>query len=436
MSSGRSPGGNQGGSRRVNDAGGRGSGLELRDVVAGYGGPAVLDGVSVEVRPGEVVGLVGPNGSGKTSLVRVVSRALPPRSGSVRIMGRDPYGIPARRAARLVAVVPQELQPVFSFSALEVVLMGRAPYRSAWGGGGTQDWARARDAMEATGVHHLADRPLEELSGGERRRVVLAQALAQDAPVLVLDEPTTHLDIRHVLELLGIVRRLAGSERRAVLGVFHDLNLASATCDRMVALHLGRVVAKGPPGKVITRDFLREVYGVEAEVEPNPLTGRPVVAVGPPPVTAGLRPERAHVVGGAGRGAPIMRALAEMGFEVSAGVLHGTDTDDDVAGRLNLPRVSVPPFSPIDPATERECLELIRGAALLVVADAPVGPGNVANLRMALRAAREGIRTVLVDQVPMAERDFTGGEATRLWEELRSVAQVVASPEAVAALAR
>ncbi len=417
-------------------AGGAGPALELRDVVAGYGGPAVLDGVSIDVRPGQVVGLVGPNGSGKTSLVRVASRALSPRSGEVRILGQDPYAMPARRAARLVAVVPQELQPVFSFSALEVVLMGRAPYRSAWGGGGAQDWARAREAMEATAVHHLADRPLEELSGGERRRVVLAQALAQDAPVLVLDEPTTHLDIRHVLDLLGIVRRLAGTERRAVLGVFHDLNLAAATCDRLVVLHRGRVVAEGPPGKVITRELLGDVYGVEAEVEPNPLTGRPVVAVGPPPVTAGLRPERAHVVGGAGRGAPIMRALAEMGFEVSAGVLHGTDTDDDVAGRLNLPRVSVPPFSPIDRATVEECLELIRGAALLVVADAPYGPGNVANLRMALRAAREGVRTVLVEQVPMAERDFTGGEAAGLWEELRAMAHVVFSPDAVVALAR
>jgi len=413
-------------------------GLELREVVAGYGGRDVLRGVTVAARPGEVVGLVGPNGSGKTTLVRVASRALRPHGGWVALEGHDPYAMPARQAARLVAVVPQDLAPVFSFTALEVVLMGRSPYRSAWSGGGAEDWSAARAAMDATGVHHLADRPMEELSGGERRRVVLAQALAQQAPVLVLDEPTIHLDIRHVLELLAIVRRLAGAERRAVLGVFHDLNLAAATCDRIVAIDGGLVVAEGPPGDVITRDLLREVYGVEADVYPSAVTGRPVVALHPPAtVTPRAGPGRAHVVGGAGRGAACMHLLAELGFEVTAGVLHGTDTDDEVAERLNLLRVSVPPFSEIDEAAAEECRALLRSASIVVVADAPFGPGNVANLRLAVDAARDGARVVLVGQIPIAERDFTGGEATTLWRELETMGEtVVASAEALAAAVR
>jgi iron complex transport system ATP-binding protein len=413
------------------------TGLELHDVVAGYGGRDVLRGVTVIVRPGEVVGLVGPNGSGKTTLVRVASRALRPREGRVALEDRDPYAMPARQAARLVAVVPQDLAPVFSFTALEVVLMGRAPYRSAWGAGTPGDWPAARAAMEATAVHHLADRPMEELSGGERRRVVLAQALAQQAPVLVLDEPTTHLDVRHVLELLAIVRRLAGTERRAVLGVFHDLNLAAATCDRVVAIDGGLVVAEGPPGDVITRDLLREVYGVEADVYPSAVTGRPVVALHPPAVvTARVGPGRAHVVGGAGRGAACMRLLAELGFEVTAGVLHGTDTDEEVAERLNLLRVSVPPFSEIDEPAAEECRALLRSASVVVVADAPYGPGNVANLRLALHAAREGTRVVLVEGIPIAERDFTGGDATALWRDLRALGETVASADALVAAIR
>jgi iron complex transport system ATP-binding protein len=317
------------------------------------------------------------------------------------------------------------------------VLMGRAPHRSAWGGGTADDWRAARAAMDATSVHHLADRPLEELSGGERRRVVLAQALAQEAPILLLDEPTTHLDIRHVLDLLGIVRRLAAGERRAVLGVFHDLNLAAATCDRMVALHDGRVVAQGPPAAVVTAELLREVYGVEADVHANAATGRPVVALNPPvgpPPHAG--PDRAHVVGGAGRGAACMRMLSEMGFEVSAGVLHATDTDEDVAARLNLLRVSVPPFSEIDDQSAEDCRSLIRAAAVVVVADAPFGPGNVANLRLALEAARAGTRVVLVEQIPIAERDFTAGEATDLWLQLRSLGQVATTAEDLASKVR
>jgi iron complex transport system ATP-binding protein len=415
----------------------QGEGLVVDRVVAGYGSRAVLRGVSVTVAPGEIVGLVGPNGSGKTTLVRVASRALRPTGGTVRLRGEDPYALPARRAARLVAVVPQDLAPVFSFTALEVVLMGRSPHRTAWGGTGAEDWSSARSAMEATGVHHLADRPMEELSGGERRRVVLAQALAQQAPVLMLDEPTTHLDVRHVLDLLAIVRQLADRERRAVLGVFHDLNIAAATCDRMVALHEGRVVAEGSPGEVVTRDLLREVYGVEADVHPNAVTGRPVVALHPPvmaPVLAG--PARAHVVGGAGRGAPCMRLLADLGFEVTAGVLHASDTDEEVAGGRNLLRVSVPPFSDIDERSAEECLALMRAAEVVVVADAPFGPGNVANLRLAVEAARSGVRVVLVEGIPMAERDFTGGEASRLWSELRRSGEVVGSAEELSALVR
>ncbi|HEY7280867.1 MAG TPA: ABC transporter ATP-binding protein [Actinomycetota bacterium] len=411
------------------------AGLIVDRVVAGYGGRDVLRGVSVAVTPGEIVGLVGPNGSGKTTLVRVASRALRPREGGVRLQGEDPYGLPARRAARLVAVVPQDLAPVFSFTALEVVLMGRSPHRSAWGGAAAEDWSSARAAMEATGVHHLADRPMEELSGGERRRVVLAQALAQQAPVLVLDEPTTHLDVRHVLDLLAIVRRLTADESRAVLGVFHDLNLAAATCDRIVALHEGRVVAEGGPGEVVTRELLREVYGVEADVHPNAVTGRPVVALHPPLVgTVRAGPARAHVVGGAGRGAPCMRFLADMGFEVTAGVLHASDTDEEVASRRNLLRVSVPPFSDIDDRSAEECLALMRSADVVVVADAPFGPGNVANLRLAVEAARSGVRVVLVEGIPMAERDFTGGEASRLWSELRSSGEIVGSPDELVSL--
>jgi iron complex transport system ATP-binding protein len=408
--------------------------LVVDRVTAGYGPePAVRD-VSLTARAGEVVGLVGPNGSGKTTLIRVASRALRPRSGRVLVGGVDPYRVPARQAARLAAVVPQEVSPVFAFSVLEMVLLGRAPYLGRWGTGGAGDWARAREAMEAANVQHLADRFFHELSGGERQRVILAQALAQDAPVLLLDEPTTHLDLRHVLDLLAIVRSLAVSEGRGVLAIFHDLNLASAVSDRMYVLLGGRIAAEGSPDEVLTGDLLRSVYGVEAEVHPHPVTGRPTVTLGAlaaPRAPAGRA--RAHVIGGAGRGAPVMRALASSGYEVSAGVLHGSDSDALLAERLNLIRVTVPPFSEIDQDSALECARMIAGADLLVVCDAPYGPGNVANLRIALDAARSGTRVVLLEQVPVEERDFTGGEATGLWSELRLLSSVVRTYEGVLA---
>lgn len=410
--------------------------LALEGVTAGYGGaPAALRDVSLQVRPGEVVGLVGPNGSGKTTVVRVASRALRPKTGRVLVDGRDPYRTPGRELARLVAVVPQDVLPAFSFTALEMVLMGRTPYRSAWGGGSPEDWARARAAMAAASVQHLADRPLEELSGGERQRVILAQALAQDAPVLLLDEPTSHLDVRHVVEVLAIVRRLAEREGTAVLAVLHDLNIASIGCDRLVVLDAGAVVAEGEPVTVLTEGLLREVYGIEADVLVDDATGRPSVRLGAPRATGPPLGRRAHVVGGAGRGAPLLRRLGEAGYEVSVGILHASDTDHAAAERLNLVRVSVPPFSTIDPDSAAACRALMESADLLVVCDAPFGPGNVENLRLALAAASKGVPTVLLEQEPIAERDFTGGEATELWNALRRVARVATSYEELAASA-
>jgi iron complex transport system ATP-binding protein len=412
--------------------------LKLEAVTAGYGERTAIRNVDLSVQTGEVVGLVGPNGSGKTTVVRVASRTLSPRSGRVLVDGRDPYSLPARHAARSVAVVPQEFAPAFSFTVLEVILMGRSPYLSPWGGSSARDYRRAREAAETLRVQHLADRPVEELSGGEKQRVVLAQALAQDAPVLLLDEPTTHLDIRHVVEILNVVRGLAVAGEKAVLAIFHDLNLASAYCDRLVALDSGNVVAEGPPENIVTRQFIREVYDVEGEVVPHFATGRPTVLLGPPlePLRAG-GPSRAHVVGGAGRGAPVMRALAELGFEVTAGALHATDTDAMVAERLNLARVTVPPFSMVDEEARREVVGMMRRATIVVVCDVPFGPGNVGNIRAALEAARAGTRVIVIDQIPIRERDFTGGEAAELWNELMNGAQRVGSyEELMAALPR
>ena len=243
-----------------------------------------LSALDLALRPGELLGLVGPNGSGKTTLIRVLTGVVRPSAGRVRLSGRDVAAIPQAEIARLAAVVPQDPVLPPAFQSLDCVLMGRTPHLRMLQQEGPRDLEIARRAMLATDTWGFADRPVGELSGGERQRVIVARALAQETPVLLLDEPTAHLDIGHQGAVLGLMRRFArqdgsgGSAGKAVLAVVHDLTLAAHYCDRLVMLNAGRVVAEGAPADVLRPELLSEVYGVPVTVIPHPDTGRPVVA--------------------------------------------------------------------------------------------------------------------------------------------------------------
>lgn len=249
----------------------------------GRSGPWVLDGVSLEVRKGEALGLVGPNAAGKTTVLRLATGFLRPEAGRVRLLGRPIEAWPRREAARRLALVPQEAPLGLPFRAAEVVLMGRAPHLAGLGFEGEADLAAAASAMTRAGVRHLADRPLDTLSGGERRRVLLASALAQEAPVLLLDEPASHLDLGHQQALVDVVRDLV-AEGCAVVAVWHDLTLAAAASDRLALLAGGRVTASGAPETVLTPETIAAAYGCDVLVDHHPVTGRPRVS-GPIPRT-------------------------------------------------------------------------------------------------------------------------------------------------------
>ena len=238
-----------------------------------------LDEITLGVGKGEVVGLVGPNGSGKTSLIRAVTNVVG-WTGRISLMGRGAAGLRQREVARLVAVVPQEPLLPGTFTALGCVLMGRTPHLRLLESEGPPDIEAARQAMAATDTWQFADRRVGELSGGERQRVVVARALAQETAVLMLDEPTAHLDIGHQAAVLGLVRSIARMQGKAVLAVVHDLTLAAQYCDRLVALRAGRVVAQGSADEVINPGVLRGMYGIDVRILRHPDTGLPVVAPG------------------------------------------------------------------------------------------------------------------------------------------------------------
>ena len=256
-----------------------GPALRYDGVTLGYGERPVLRGVTLEVREGELVGVLGPNGSGKTTLVRGATRVLEPSAGSVALLGR-PLGLYDRREmARSLAVIPQEGTPLFPFTVLETVLMGRAPWLRPFAFEGEEDLRAAREALAAVGAEDLALRDLAELSGGERQRVVVARALAQGTRVLLADEPTAHLDLRHAVAIFALLRELRTSRGLAVFVVTHDVNLAALHCDRLVLLAHGGIAAEGAPREVLRADLLGEAFGTPVHVETRP-DGTPFVVPG------------------------------------------------------------------------------------------------------------------------------------------------------------
>ena len=251
--------------------------LAMERVAFSYGRAPILAGLDLTIEAGTMVGILGPNGSGKTTLVRLASAALRPSSGRIAIFGRELASLASRERAQQVAVVPQESHPVFDFTVEEIVRMGRAPHLGLFGLERPADRKIARTAMERCEVAHVAARSFLALSGGERQRVMLARALAQEARLLLLDEPTAFLDLKHRLAAYALLLRLHAENGLTVVIVSHDINLAARHCDRLVLLRCGAIAADGTPGEVLRPGPIRSVYEVDVEIRTDPSSGRPFV---------------------------------------------------------------------------------------------------------------------------------------------------------------
>lgn len=254
--------------------------LRAGNVSLAFGGPALagvtgrgLHDVTVDIGQGDFVGILGPNGSGKTTLLRVLAGTLRPQQGEVTLDGHDIRRLPRSAIARRVAVVPQETHLAFDYSVIEIVLMGRYPHLRAFALEGPGDLAIARDALAATGTAPLERRAYATLSGGEKQRVIIASALAQSAPVMLLDEPTASLDPGYQLEIAVLLRRLNAERGITMVVATHDLNFAASICRHLVLLREGRVLAAGPTRDVLTGDHIEQLYGVEADVQHHERAG-------------------------------------------------------------------------------------------------------------------------------------------------------------------
>ncbi len=386
--------------------------LKIENVECTYGTTRILKNISFEIKPGDFVGLIGPNGSGKTTLLKSISRVLKPRVGIVLLDGKDVYTLKAKEVAKKVGVVPQETPIPFQFTALEIVLMGRTPHLGWLESEKERDYEIARTAMKIANCLHLSDRIFAELSGGEKQRVLIARALAQEPKVLLLDEPTAHLDINYQEEILNLLKRLSG-EKLTILAVFHDLNLAARYCDSLILLNQGEIEAIGTPEEVLTPENIKRVYRIEVLVKRHPITNSlyliPFLTSNPQ--TDACDDFTVHLVCGGGTGTPLMHSLLKQGYRVTVGAVSTLDTDYEATTYLNVPVVTLPPFSPASDDAHRIHLELVGRADAVVLTDVPIGWGNLKNLEAVEVALRKGIPVIMVGETPFEKRDFTGGEA-------------------------
>jgi iron complex transport system ATP-binding protein len=408
--------------------------VRLHRVTVRFGPRRALHNVDLSVRRGEFVALAGPNGSGKTTLLRALLGFVEADAGEVELFGTPVRQLSIRERARRLAWVPQEESPRDNVPILEYVLYGRYAHLGPLEGETAEDRQFALRVLEQVG---LADRAMEgvlSISGGERQRAILARALAQEAPILLLDEPTSHLDIGHQLDLLERVRLLSRERGVTVIAALHDLNLAARFADRIFVLSRGRGYADGLPAEVISEELLGRVWGVAADLRRDPRTGAPyllphrVLPTAPPGITpAALGP--VHVVGGGGAASPYLRALVDAGFRVTAGALHLLDSDTETADTLGVPTVMEVPFAPLGDEARSRHRELLSSARAIVVAPFAVGPSNLANLEDVVPFVAR-TPTFVVSRPASPPWDFCGGRATELWTAIeRSGAREVSGPE-------
>ncbi len=396
--------------------------LEIAGLAFSYDAFRVLDGISYNLEKSSFTGLIGPNGSGKSTLLKNITRLLIPQQGEIELEGRKISKYKNRELARRVAVVPQSSEVSFDFTVKEIVLMGRSPHLGSFESEKEEDYQIANQVMKVTNTLEFADRSFLNLSGGEKQRVIIARALAQEPELLLLDEPTSHLDINYQLEIFELLKRLNLEDNLSIIVVSHDLNLAAQYCQELILLKDGKIYALGTPEQVITRENLKEVYNTNVLIRQNH-SGRPVVHLHSLNNNQGTNEKQRlnlHLICGGGSGEELMDNLTAMGFNITAGVLNRGDVDWKVARHLGIKIIEEEPFAPISEEKYQQNLKLMRRADCILLAPVPFGHGNLVNLKALARMEEEGKNIYLLEAGDFSKIDYTGGKANEIITRLRA----------------
>jgi iron complex transport system ATP-binding protein len=402
--------------------------LSVKNLSFSYDSKPILDNISFDISQGSFVSVLGPNGAGKSTLVNIISKVLKDFKGNVSIVGKDLKQMSSRELAQNIAVVPQYTNPSFGFTVEEMVMMGRHTYISRFGGERPEDYRVVREVLEKTSTTQFANRRFTQLSGGEKQRVVIAQALAQESPILLLDEPTSHLDINFQIELMNLFSKLNREEGKTVVGIFHDINLAIQNSSQIMLLKDGSIFGFDKPGKIINRYNLKSVFHSDIFVGKNPITQKIYVSpVFDPGDTFKLlesekekKSIRIHIIGGGGAASPVLNLLNNYGYQLSCGVVNTFDTDMNTCEMLDIPYVVEAPFSPISLASQNRNIEFIKESDLLILPEIEFGNGNFSNLVSVKEALSLNKKVFVIDNEDIKGRDHTGGKAKILYRKILS----------------
>ena len=348
--------------------------LSTDRVSVGYGHRIVLKDVSLEIKSGEFIGVVGPNASGKSTLLKTLARLLKPLCGVIYIDGRDMGKMTGQEVARRIGVVLTErIQPGL-LSSFEIVAIGRYQYTDPFGRLTARDRMVIEDSLRSTGALSLADRRFSELSDGEKQRVMIARALAQEPSILILDEPTTHLDAKGRVEIMLLLRKLSRDKRIAIIASTHDVELAIRLCDKLIVCNEGAVKVYDVPEQLVEEGGVEELYGFNGELTfcKETLVAEPVVRDG--------GDFRIFVIAGGGSGLLVYRLLSRLGYCFATGVLHKGDIDYTVARSVGARIIAEEPFREISEESFSEALKKLQEANLLIYTSPPIGRLNQRNL--------------------------------------------------------
>ena len=356
--------------------------MQTRDLAVGYGTKTVVQGINLDMLRGQFVCLLGPNGSGKTTILRTLSRLLSPLKGSVYLKGRMLRDLSPHELAGSMAVVLTERLTPGLITAFEFVALGRYPYTDLLGRLSREDIRKIRECLHLVNADDIANRYFNELSDGERQKVVFARALAQEPEVIILDEPTIHLDLKHRIELMSILRDSCREKGITVIVSLHDVDLALKIAELVILVKDGGIMACGPPDEILKGDTVTRLYDLEC--------ARFNSMLGTIDLVGNANGIRVFVVAGGGTGTPIYRILSRNGLEVLTGVIHENDIDYHVAWTIGAQVIGEEPFREIGDARLRDSFALLEKADHVIDSGFPVGLSNSRNLELVHKGLKEG----------------------------------------------